>query len=176
MPEWSQWVLIAIAGVALVYLLFFFVVLLFISNFNKRLKKRREALRLLLAQRKDITLALYRKINEQKVKVPLAIQHKVSELSNKEIGLFNHHEIFEYGPELERISKIVFELADANKIIRKSDEYNQFVKELGELDEIKRQHIAIYNADINGYNYWIKLMSYRHILKRLGFHEKKRLE
>ena len=103
MPEWSQWVLIAIAGVALVYLLFFFVVLLFISNFNKRLKKRREALRLLLAQRKDITLALYRKIDVQKIKVPLAIQHKVSELSNKEIGLFNHHEIFEYGPELERI-------------------------------------------------------------------------
>ncbi|HPV69545.1 MAG TPA: hypothetical protein PK030_00660, partial [Bacilli bacterium] len=59
---------------------------------------------------------------------------------------------------------------------RKSDEYNQFVKELGELDEIKRQHIAIYNADINGYNYWIKLMSYRRILKALGFHEKKRLE
>lgn len=176
MPVQLQWTLIAFSGVALVYLLFFFIVLIFIFNFSKRLKKRREALRLLLAQRKDITLALYRKIGEQNIKVPLAVQHKVSELSNKEIGLFNHYEIFEYGPELEKVSKIVFELADANKTLRKSEEYLQFVKELGELDEIKRQHIAIYNADINGYNYWIKLMSYRRILKRLGFHEKKRLE
>ncbi|MDY0345496.1 MAG: hypothetical protein WCX85_03930 [Bacilli bacterium] len=176
MPEWLQWTLGGIAGVAMLYLLFFFIVLLFISNFNKRLKKRREALRLLLAQRKDITLALFQKVVEAKIQVTIAIQNKINELSNKEIGLFNHYEIFGYAPELEKVSKIVFELAEANKTLKKSDEYIQFVKELAELDEMKRQHIAIYNADINGYNYWIKLMSYRHILKRLGFHEKKRLE
>lgn len=176
MQVWLQGTLIAVAGVALLYLLFFFIVLLFISNFNKRLKKRREAMRLLLAQRKDITLALYRKIVDQKIKVSIAVTNRINELSNKEIGLFNHYEIFEYAPELEKVTKTIFEIAEANKVIKKSEEFAQFAKELEELDEMKRQHIAIYNADINGYNYWIKLMSYRRILKALGFHEKKRLE
>jgi len=112
MHEWLQWTLIAVAGVALLYLLFFFIVLLFISNFNKRLKKRREAMRLLLAQRKDITLALYRKIVDQKIKVSIAVTNRINELSNKEIGLFNHYEIFEYAPELEKVTKTIFEIAE----------------------------------------------------------------
>ncbi|MFA5421945.1 MAG: hypothetical protein WC344_04085 [Bacilli bacterium] len=176
MDGWLMWTLIGIGGLAALYILFFVVVILTIAKFKKKLDKRREALRLLLAQCKDIVLSLYKTINNQKIQVPMSLQNKVNELANKKIGLFNQYEVFDYAPKLERISKAVFELAETSKALKKSEEFLRFKKEISELDEIKRQHIAIYNADINGYNYWIRFMSYRRILSGLGFSEKKRLD
>lgn len=176
MPQWLEWTLIALAGVAALYVLFFIVVVFIIYKFNKRLTKRREALRLLLAQRKDITLSLFQLASKEKIAITTAVRLKMSELSNKEIGLLNDHEIIEYSPTLEKIAKLVTDMIDGHKSLKKSEEYAQFKKELIELDEIKRQHIAIYNSDVNGYNYWIRLKSYRRILLALNFSEKKRLE
>ncbi len=176
MPTWLEWTLIGIGGVATLYVLFLFIVLFIISKFNQRLKKRREALRLLLAQRKDITLGLFKLVVEAKIKIPLTLKNKISELANKEIGLFNSYEIFDYAPEVIKITKALLEVSDESKSLKKNEKVEQFRKELTQLDEIKRQHIAIYNSDINGYNYWIGLMSYRHILSALGYHPKKRIE
>lgn len=176
MPQWLIWVLISVGSIIALYLFVFFIVLFIISKFNKRLRKRRDALRLLAAQRKDITLAVYKLVSSEKSKIPLSVQNKVDELANKGIGLLNDYEVMEYTPEIEKISKAVFDLADSSKTLKKSEECLRFHKELTELDEIKRQHIAIYNSDINGYNYWIRLISYRLLLSALGFHEKKRIE
>lgn len=176
MQDWLEWTLIGLGGVVALYVLFMFVVLIIISKFNKRLKNRREALRLLLAQRKDIALSLNRLVNEAKIKIPTSLQNKTSELEHKEIAHLNNYEIFEYAPEVEKIIKAFFELIESNKTLKKNETAAQLRKEVTELDEIRRQHIAIYNSDINGYNYWIRLMSYRLILSALGFHSKKRIE
>ena len=176
MPQWLIWVLIALGGVIALYLLGFFIALFIISKFNKRLRKRRDALRLLIAQRKDIALAVYKLVAAENAKIPMSVQNKVNELANKGIGLLNDYEVLDYAPEIEKITKTIFELADASKTLKKSEDCARYRKELTELDEIKRQHIAIYNSDINGYNYWIRLMSYRLLLSALGFHEKKRIE
>ncbi|MFA5481122.1 MAG: hypothetical protein WC282_01890 [Bacilli bacterium] len=176
MPSWVEWTIIGVGGAIGLYILFFVIVLLTISKFNKLLNKRREAMRLLLAQRKDITIALYKLAIAQKAKASTLFQNEMTALTNTEIGLLNSSEIFDFAPKLEKMTKAVFEFAETSKTIKKMSEYAQYKKELEELDEIKRQHIAIYNSDINGYNYWIRIMSYRWILIALKFHEKKRIE
>jgi len=172
-----MWILIALGGALALYILFFFLVLFIISKFNKRLRKRLSALSLLLAQRKDIAISLYNLLLDQKIAIPTALKNEAQALINTEVGVLGNHEIIDFLPRLERDTKDIIEAIDGSRKLKKDGSVvAQLKKEIAELDESRRQHIAIYNSDINGYNYWIRLMAYRYLLILFRYREKKRIE
>lgn len=60
-------------------------------------------------------------------------------------------------------------------VLEKKKELSLEKERLEDLDRNFRAGMALYNADVNAYNYWLSIPGYRLVLRILGFKKKKML-
>ncbi|MDY0100611.1 MAG: hypothetical protein WCZ47_04825 [Bacilli bacterium] len=176
MPPGLKITIIIVASLIGLYLLFFLLVLFVISTFKKRLGKRQLALHLILQQRKDIIVNMYALALKEKIDFEKQLKSAIKKLQKDEERHIHEHDIL---LELSRIEKLSLDLINflkTQRSFKKKEEFILFQKELEELDELKRQHISIYNHDVEGYNYWVRFLTYRYLFVLFKVETKKRLE
>lgn len=176
MPK--PWIIVIsiLGSLAAVYFLFFIVVLILISSFNKKLQKRIIALHLIFKQRQDVTLNIIQVAKKNKVVFSDNLLKEVKHFAKLDEKEINNDSLLGNFARLEKLSLDVNQVLKADNNFHKKEEFLLFQQEILEFDELKRQHISIYNHDVEGYNYWVRFLAYRYLFNLFKVECKKRLE
>ena len=165
-------VLSVIVWIAVVYIGVLIVNFVFIGFFKRTLK----------IHSKSMTVTLNAKFDNIKKLFDIMIKHDV-ETNPKLIEILNSIDVMDFKiPDSEACKiareKLTFLREEAMNIARKQiklEKNNEFVlakNNVLEMDGVYRNIVACYNADVLGYNYWIKFLPNRWIFKIFRFKAK----
>lgn len=128
-----------------------------VLEFHGRLKKRTEAISMLLNEKAEVLLALYDIFKKEGViftkedDIEFALARSLSfEKPNAKL-------IQDAVALLKRCQSIGNFLSQNNAWATKTEEYPPLVDALRDIDNTYRQISAAYNGDVTAYNYWIKI-------------------
>lgn len=172
--EWWQILLYVLSLLALVYIIAFFYSLESIITFRGKLKKRTIALSVLLSEKKDVLLSLHAMIENNGLNQDDAIRKSAAQVRWLKISKL----------KAKDIANVVFVLSDLQKRLvlfgnshQLSDnmEFITFTDTLADLDANYRRTAAIFNSDVEGYEYWRKSPLFRFWFWIDGFRPMNRL-
>lgn len=162
MEAWE--ITLLVVGITLgVILLFIATDVTFILIFRKIFKKHNTALGLMLHVKYDNTKKLIDCLNKNGVNVP----YKYVEIINQiETESFMNQELpscLEARNNLTYLRNELVLLTNSSEALSKNNELKKAKEAITEMDANYRQLIAMYNADVLGYNYWINFLPTKYI-------------
>jgi hypothetical protein len=145
-----------------VILLFFYVgVLVYVFSmirvFKSKLKQRLIAMSVLLSEKKEMLLAIHFEFVKAKVKLDKADSGLYDRVQHIAIKSLKDNEVSPIEQTLKEAQNRLNFIAQTNPWATKSDEYQNAVHALHDIDVNFRQSIVIYNSELMGYNYWIRV-------------------
>jgi len=144
----------------LVILFFIYVGLLvyvmsMIALFKGKLKKRLVAISVLFSEKKGILQAIGAEFKKAKVNLSLADNAAIINLDSIEAAGIKDSDVVPTSAKLKEIQKRFNFIAETNSWVTTGGDYQSFTASLHDIDANYRQSIALYNADVTAYNYWI---------------------
>ena len=151
-----------IIGISLVglYLLVILVDVIFVLSFSSIMKKHDNAIRILIRSRIDTLNNIKKALIEKGLPLEKDSQTDVTSLSLKKSLAFENEEFVSI--------KSALSLAESKILsyITPDMEDEAIIRLKGDLDQLNnayRSNVIMYNADVLGYNYWIKFLPTRYI-------------
>ena len=143
-------------------LLFFYisVFLLVLSNaisFRRKLKKRGEALMILCLEKQDVLLAWADLFIKEKHKFNDEDQALIASLKAIELKKPNQKDWENATDVLKRANRRLSYLTENIDWGESKADKDSYVSTMHDLDANYRQSLAIYNADVGAYNYWVSI-------------------
>lgn len=139
-----------------IYLLFVIIDAIFVVSFSSILSRHDHDLCLILTNKKDNLDNLAALITKRGIKLD---KKMVESLANFDLKTIEHQE----GEEAKKarelltsISEYLLSVARDDAKISQDPEFDLISANVDELEKVYRQHIVLYNADVLGYNFWIK--------------------
>lgn len=165
MPQELKITLIVIASIIGVWLLLLAVNLIFVGSYLTIFKKHRKAM----------VVILYTKLENMKRLFAIVRQSGV-EVDNRLVVLLNDiREVDFDNPESQACEKSrntlsylkdeVLFLVNRNNDLQNDVDFIQVKNNINESDMQYRNNVTMYNADVLGYNYWIRFAPCRFIFK-----------
>ena len=172
MPDALRITLIVIAAIVGVWLLFLMVNLLFVGSYLTIFKKHRKAMVVILFTKLENLRRLFAIVRQSGV-----------DLDNRLIALLNdvREEDFEDPASqacekscntLSYLKDEVMFATNGNEDLNNDQDFIQVKNNILEADKIYRNNVVMYNADVLGYNYWIRFLPCRFIFKLFRVKEK----
>jgi hypothetical protein len=162
-------VLGCLIGIFLLVLFFFLSLAL---KFYSRLKKRCNAITLLLIQKHDLLLTFDKIFENHKVKIDENSKPVLSDITHLKFQNLNKKERDAVLLNFSKAYSFYSNLGEENKSVKKDTEFIEISKTIQDADEAYRQSVARYNNDLGGYNYWVGFPVYRLIFKLFGLKKK----
>lgn len=160
-------------SIAIAWVVFLIIDLLFFGFFRTVLNKHSKGMTLILNTKYENTKKLFDLM--QKYNVP--IEEKVlTALKEVNPQLFKVHDTEEAEKERNLLSYLRDEasfIANKNKEVLDKPDFQLAKSNILELDAQYRSNIAMYNADVLGYNYWISFLPCRFVFKIFKVKKKK---
>ena len=95
------------------------------------------------------------------------ISEEVMHLLNESEELLSQQDFFKSCDEIKKkLSYINNELTascEENEEVKNNDEYILIKENIKQLDSVYRSNVIMYNADVLGYNYWIRFLPFRYL-------------
>jgi|GEM_PF-832023 len=160
-----------------VILLFFYIgVLVYVFSmirvFKTKLKQRLIAMSVLLSEKKEMLLGIRFEFVKAKVKLDKADAGLYDRVQHLTIKSLKDTEISPIEQTLKEAQNRLNFIAQTNPWATKSEEYQNAVHTLHDIDVNFRQAVVIYNSDLNGYNYWIRVPLCHAVAWLFGNHKK----
>lgn len=167
MEAW-QILLIIIAIVLFVYLAALFVILTHAFDFGARIKRRLNSLNMILFERRVIILKLY----ETCLKYGSQFDDNAIEMIET-LKAYNFNkpkfEVCKSAISLQKsIQNRIFYEFQARPEMKKDPAVENSISMLDDLERNIRTSCSLFNADVQGYNYWIAVPGYHWIFFILG--------
>jgi hypothetical protein len=174
MQTWqiAIWIL---AIVVILYFLGFAYLLINLANFRSSLKKRVVALSVLFAEKKEILLLLYALYDKASVPLDDSDNDAAAKVRWLKADVVKDGDVEAIAQVLNNLQKRLTLLSESQSYIKQSEDFAGYMGSLKDLDFNYHRIVAVYNTDLNGYDYWRRVFLYRFIWKWIGFPEKKRL-
>lgn len=153
---------IGITFFVLVYLIYFLISIFFMIAFNKKIRVGKEAISILLFQKKSSLLNIISFLDQ-------------NELNEDLLNFKNDNINFTYSLIDPSISREIYLEEEAiyknliNLISKKEDVDSKIKKEINLIEDINKRYFSrsqIYNSNIVGYNYWRNLR-FTKLIKRI---------
>lgn len=162
----------------IILLLFFYVslFLLVLSNalsFRKKLKKRSEALMILCSEKQDVLLAwseLFEKVGHRFSEGDRGLLDSLASINLKKP---NQKEREDAAAIIKQANRRLSFLSEEVEWGGSQDDKDSYVSTLHDLDANYRQSLAIFNADIGAFNYWVSIPGVSWILYLFGLRKKR---
>ena len=162
---------IAIAIVGL-YAIFLVIDIIFVISFRSIMSHHDGDLFLILTNKKDNLDKLAVLINKHNIKVD---KKQADALANFDLKVIEHQD----GEEAKKarelltsISEYFMYVARDNDKVTNDAEFELISGNVEAAEQLYRQHVVLYNADVLGYNFWISFFPTRFIYKILKFKTK----
>lgn len=170
----ETWLILCIvfSSLALVYILLFLMNLAFIHIFLKKLKEHKHALNIIFIQKYEVISQLIHLLKKQNVDIDDKFVELFNEISKDDFSSFECEECENSRNKLALLKQEILGTCKKHEEILKNNEYKNFAESLTLIDNQIRYLVISYNADIIGYNYWIRFKPYRYILSLSGLKEK----
>ncbi len=162
--------------IALLVLFVVFSILLYVFSqavfFRRRLKKREYSMGVLFSEKKEVLLLLDKLYREKGMVYEESDEALREKLMGISLAKCTQKEIKAARDSLKDVQSRLFFLASNNRWIQLEKEYEDLRESSSDLDVNYRQSSALYNADVNAYNYWVNIPFIHTILWIVGFRNK----
>ena len=145
------------------YFLLLVVDLIFVFTFNSYTKRHGKSLILVLTAIYDNEKAIINLLNDYKIKVDdktLLVYNKINLDNLKNIGSVPYQET---KSELSYVRENLFAIIEENKEFKELEECKQIKDALDQLLLTYRSYVIMYNADVLGFNYWVRFLPWRYL-------------
>ena len=156
-----------------VYLLIILLNIVFVISFYIIMKKHDKAVKIILKSKLD-SLNNLKKLMIEKWNLHVD-EELIKLLDEVETTISKKNYILECDEAKKKLSYVKTNLSsvcDEHKEVTETDEYVLIIENVTQLDSIYRSHVIMYNADVLGYNYWIRFLPCRYIWLLLRFKTK----
>ena len=136
---------------------------IFILTFRKIFMKHNAALGLMLHVKYDNTKKLIDCLNKNKVEIPTRYYEVANRIQTES---FNNQELpacLEARNDLTYLRNELVMLTNSSEALSKNLELKRAKDAIVEMDANYRTLVAMYNADVLGYNYWINFLPAKYI-------------
>ena len=157
---------IAIA-VAILYALIVIVTVTFAWSFASILSHHNHDLTVILTNKRDNLVKLASILSSSGLKLDKKIIDGLHNFDLKRIENQNGEDAKKARDELTSYSEYLLSIDIADKRLKDEEEYHKALENINELENVYRQHLMMYNADVLGYNFWINFFPTRYIFKLL---------
>lgn len=147
------------------FLLVLFFLLSLTLKFNSRLKKRCNAITILLIQKHDLLETFEKILIKHKVKLEEKTKPVLVDVSKLKFQSLSKKQRDEILLNFNKAYSIYLNLGEEYKSVKKDPEFSEIVKTIQDADESYRQSVARFNNDLGGYNYWVNFPIYRLIFR-----------
>lgn len=155
--------LIVVFVLVFVGLVFFIVNLSFIGIFSRKLKEHGKALTILLTQKYENFESLFEIYNKNSIRVKKSIQELFKSIDVKNFEKMDTEESCVDRSNLSLLKQELTSIVKNNKDFQKNEEFQMAIKMMNSIDEQFRTVAAAYNADVIGYNYWIRFKPFKYL-------------
>lgn len=157
------WLIILLSVIG-TYLLILVVNVIFVLSFYSIMKKHNRAVQIILKTKYDSLKDLIKKMNE---KWNIEIDDETKHLLDEAGQLLNEKEFIKHCDDIKKkLSYINSQLTalceEDNKVIEDND-YILIKENVSQLDNVYRSNVIMYNADVLGFNYWVRFLPFRYL-------------
>ena len=166
-------VVLLVFGIILgLYIVLLIMDLIFVLSFRRIFIKHNKALEVFLHYKYDNIKKLLDILDKYNVRIGDKYLRMFSEISPDCFSNQESRECLEARTSLSMLRDELVYLAEQNEKLSKHGEIRQAKNYITEMDANYRNLIAMYNADVLGYNYWISFIPTRYIYKLLKVNSK----
>ena len=154
-------VIIVIAGI---YLSLLIVNIIFIISFYVIMNKHNRAFKIILKSKLDSIKELAKKMSAV---WGMEINNEYTHLLDESQNMLNEKDFLKdcdtVKKNLSYINNDLSSMCEENEEVKNDDEYILIEENIKQLDSVYRTNVIMYNADVLGYNYWIRFLPFRYL-------------
>ena len=169
---WVNILLSSLIWIAGIYLLTIIVDMCFLGFFKRTLHKHSKSLSIALNSKFDNVKKLFEIMKKLGVKIDPKFDETLDSIIVFDFAKQYTEECKIGREKLTYLRDEAMHLAKQQKNLEKNNEFNMAKNNVLEMDKVYHTTLACYNADVLGYNYWLKFLPTRWIFKLLKVHEK----
>lgn len=156
----------------LIYLSLIAVDLSFFFSFNQYYKKHKKGLEVVLNMKLENLKRVVDIFKTNKIIIPNELKNKLFAINQEMFKELDSEESKKARDDLSFIRDELFFIASKNDHIQVNEEYLLAKENILEQDVVFRKYLAMYNADVLGYNYWSNFKPARYIFLIFKIKEK----
>ena len=165
MPEALKIILIVLASVIGVWLLLFIVNLIFVGSYLTIFKKHKKAMVVVLFTKLENLKKIFTVIKQSGIDIDPKLIDMLDNISEKDFAEPGSKQYVDANNTLSYLKDEVLFIANDNESLNNSSEFALAKKNVLESDAFYRSNVVMYNADVLGYNYWIRFLPCRFVFK-----------
>ncbi len=170
--EVYQIILIVLASILGLYLLLLIINMIFVGSFSSIMKKHKKTLTIILNANHDAITQLINLLNEKNIPISDEILEKYRGFDLKDFKQIGGPSYTETKNNLSYLRDSLITQCSSNDELKDNEDFLEIKGSLDELSLNYRSCVIMYNADVLGYNYWIRFLPCRFIF--LMFEVKKK--
>jgi hypothetical protein len=145
------------------YILLIITDLIFVFSFKTILRKHNNSLSVILTTKYDNIKKIVELFSKYNVHLDEELIEQLDQLNPSVFAKQHSVECKKARELLSRIRSDINYIMTSNSSIEKHAEFILAMENVKELDDVYRMNIAMFNADVLGYNYWIRFLPCRYI-------------
>lgn len=161
--NWYTILILVVGIIALVYVFGLMITLGFVVTFKRKLNEHSRAIVIVLNQKKEALINLVEIIEKNGLKLDPKYLVLLRDIDVNSFERIYSAESKKSRETLSYVKQELFSIANKSVDFKKNEEYKLASSLLVSLDEQFRFLVATYNADVIGYNYWIRFKPYGYI-------------
>ena len=165
LPDWLIIILIVIASIIAIWVLLLIVNLIFVGFFNSVFKKHKKAMTVILYSKLENMEKLFAILKQSGIKIDARLTKLLSEINVEDFQEPNMDQFEKSKNTLSYLKDEIMFIANQNPDLNSNPDFIQAKNNVLESDAIYRSNVVMYNADVLGYNYWIRFLPCRFIFK-----------
>lgn len=165
MPETLRITLIVIGAIVGTWVLLLITNLIFVGSYLTIFKKHKKAMVVVLFTKLENLKKIFSVIRQSGVDIDLKLVEKLNSISEKDFEEPGSAQYINANNTLSYLKDEVMFVANEHSDLVSNYEFNQAKKNVVEADALYRNNVTMYNADVLGYNYWIRFLPCRFVFK-----------
>ena len=165
MPEALRITLIVLSSIAAAWVLLLIVDLIFIGSYLTIFKKHKNAMVVILYTKLENMRKLFSVINQSGIKIDNRLYAILNDISEKDFEDPASTACDKSKNALSYLKDEIMFVANQHEDLLNDVEFIQAKNNILESDSIYRSNVTMYNADVLGYNYWIRFFPCAFVFK-----------
>ena len=165
MPDALRITLIVIASIVAAWLLLLIVNLIFVGSYLSIFNKHRRAIVVILCTKLENMQKLFAVIHQSGVDVDNRLTMLLNDVHPEDFNEVGSQAYQKSNNGLSYLYDEIMFVANHNSDLLNNADFIQAKNNIIESDQIYRNNVMMYNADVLGYNYWIRFLPCAFVFK-----------
>lgn len=165
LPNWLLIILYVVGGLIALWILLLIVNLIFFGFFRLLFKKHEKAMTVILYSKLENMEKLFAILKQSGIKIDERLTKVITEIHVEDFQKPNLDKFEKSKNSLSYLKDEVMFIANQHPDLNSNPDFIQAKNNVLESDAIYRSNVVMYNADVLGYNYWIRFLPCRFIFK-----------